>query len=401
MAKGLAVVSGSNDVVFKALETGVVVLGSSNTSTSVHVTGSMSITGSLVLNGVDVDQKLKDLFDDLDPSDLDSIKELAVAQRIDESVVYEDVVSIYADAKPGVEDALVTSGGLILRGPREGWRFAKSLYPSEAGAKINWYFYNGDPTTAGTENRELGTLQSMYAVVTMDSTGANSKPYFAVYTVPEGDGQDAASWYRTRQVYASGVDGSTFTAGTQYLIYFGDEAPLVHPELPRIQLTLTTFEPGGGTGGTVGPQGSDERILYLALVSDSSSTDADFVVRSVGIRFGDGSTDDSLREFMLQIRNRSFGTLEVSGDATIGGNLTVGTDHTNLLNVQSRLRIPRILRTDTTALAYMRDNAADLEGEMFYLKGTGDDSDGTFPQGNKFYYNEEGRWFESSNFWSA
>ena len=399
MAKGLAVVSGSNDVVFKALETGVVVLGSSTTSTSVHVTGSMSITGSLVLNGVDVDQKLKDLFDDLDPADLDSIKELAVAQKVTSSVTYEDVSAVWASAQAPVEDSLVQVGGIITRGPRPGWRFAKSVYPSNPAAKIAWYFYNGDPTTGG-ENKTLGELQAMYAVVTMDSTGANSKPYFAVYTVPEGDGQDA-SWYRSRQVYASGVDGSTFTSGTKYLFYFGDEAPLLHPELPRIQLTLTTFEPGGGTGGSVGLQDSSERILYLAMASDSGNADADFVMESVGIRFGDGSTDDSIREIKLDIRNRSMGTLTVTGDGTIGGSLTVGTDHTDLLNVQARLRIPRILRTDTTALAYMRDNAADLEGEMFYLKGAGDDADEIFPQGNKFYYNEEGRWFESSNFWSA
>lgn len=397
MAKGLAVVSGSNNVVFKALETGVVVLGSAETDSDVRLTGSMNITGSLVLNGVDVDQKLKDLFDDLDPSDLDSIKELGVAQKVTSSVIYEDVSAIWASAQAPVEDSIVQAGGLITRGPRPGWRFAKSVYPSIPAAKIAWYFYDGNPATGG-ENKTLGELQAMYAVVTMDSTGANSKPYFAVYTVPQGDGQDA-SWYRSRQVYASGVDGSTFVSGTKYLFYFGDEAPLIHPELPRIQLTLTTFEPGGGTGGSVGLQDSSERILYLAIASDSGNADADFVMESVGIRFGDGSTDDSIREMKLDIRNRSMGTLTVTGNGTIDGNLTVGTDHTNLLNVQSRFRVPRILRSDTAALAYMSANAADFEGEIFYLKGDGDDSNVDFPEGNKFYYNENGRWFETTSFW--
>lgn len=397
MAKGFAVVSGSNNVVFRALESGLTVFGSANTDTDMRVTGSVNITGSLVLNGVDVDQKLKDLFDDFDPSDLDSIKELGVAQKVTSSVIYEDVSAVWASAQAPVEDSIVQAGGLITRGPRPGWRFAKSVYPSIPAAKIAWYFYDGNPATGG-ENRTLGSLQAMYAVVTMDSTGANSKPYFAVYTVPEGDGQDA-SWYRSRQVYASGVDGSTFTSGTKYLFYFGDEAPLIHPELPRIQLTLTTFEPGGGTGGSVGPQGSSERILYLAMASDSGNADADFVMESVGIRFGDGSTDDSIREIKLDIRNRSMGTLTVTGDGSIGGSLTVGTDYNDLLNVQSRLRVPKILRTDTAALAYMSANAASLEGEIFYLKGAGDESNTDFPEGNKFYYNEDGRWFETNSFW--
>ena len=391
MAKGLAVVSGSNNLVFRALETGLVVLGSPTTDADVRVTGSMEITGSLVLNGVDVDQKLKDLFDDLDPTDLDSIKELAVAQKITSSVTYEDVSAVWASAQAPVEDSIVESGGLILRGPRPGWRFAKSVYPSNPAAKIAWYFYNGDPTTGG-ENKTLGELQSMYAIVTMDSTGANSKPYFAVYTVPEGDGQDV-SWYRSRVVYASGVDGSTFTSGTKYLFYFGDEAPLVHPELPRIQLTRTV-----GGGGSLGLEGASERVLYLAIASDSSNADVDFVMECVGIRFGDGSTDDSIREIKLDIRNRSMGTLTVTGDGTIGGSLTVGTDYNNLLNVQSRFRFPRILRTDTAALTYMRDNAATLLGEMFYLSGAGDDADPVFQQGNKFYFNENGTWFETTSF---
>ena len=395
MAKGFAVVSGSNNVVFRALESGLTVFGSADTDTDMRVTGSVNITGSLHLNGVDVDQKLKDLFDDLDPSDLDSIKELAVAQKITSSVIYEDVSAVWASAQAPVEDSIVESGGLILRGPRPGWRFAKSVYPSNPAAKIAWYFYNGDPSTGG-ENRTLGSLQDMYAVVTMDSTNSNSIPYFAVYTVPQGDGQDA-SWYRSRSVYVD-LGSQTLVAGTKYLFYFGDKAPLVHPELPRIKLGWG--DPAThGAGGSVGLEDPSERILYIALSTDSSNSTSDFVVESVGLRFGDGSTDDSIREFKLDIRNRSMGTLTVTGDGTIGGSLTVGTDYNDLLNVQSRLRVPKILRTDTAALAYMSANAADLEGEIFYLKGAGDNSSADFPEGNKFYYNEGGRWFETNSFW--
>jgi hypothetical protein len=53
MAKGIAVVSGSNNVVFKALETGVIVAGSSTTDAVVSITGSLGVTDLVTLeNGI-------------------------------------------------------------------------------------------------------------------------------------------------------------------------------------------------------------------------------------------------------------------------------------------------------------------------------------------------------------
>lgn len=46
MAKGIAVVSGSNDVVFKALETGIITAGSTLTYAQVGISGSLSVSGS-------------------------------------------------------------------------------------------------------------------------------------------------------------------------------------------------------------------------------------------------------------------------------------------------------------------------------------------------------------------
>ena len=52
MAKGIAVVSGSNNVVFKALETGVVVAGSYDAVTGLGTLAKVSITGSLGVTGL-------------------------------------------------------------------------------------------------------------------------------------------------------------------------------------------------------------------------------------------------------------------------------------------------------------------------------------------------------------
>ena len=53
MAKGIAVVSGSNNVVFKALETGVIAAGSATTSAVVTITGSLEVSDLVTLkNGL-------------------------------------------------------------------------------------------------------------------------------------------------------------------------------------------------------------------------------------------------------------------------------------------------------------------------------------------------------------
>jgi len=53
MAKGIAVVSGSNNVVFKALETGVITAGSPTTAANVSITGSLGVTDLVTLkNGL-------------------------------------------------------------------------------------------------------------------------------------------------------------------------------------------------------------------------------------------------------------------------------------------------------------------------------------------------------------
>lgn len=176
--------------------------------------------------------------------------------------------SVYADGEKGVADPT----------GRTGWFFTNT----SAGKKVNWYFYNG------ADNITLGNF-SAYAVVTTDDVSNDNAPFFGVYTAKQNDGQDAASWYRSRQVY---VPTATMTPGTKYLVYFGSN-PQIHADLPRIQLVLSPV-----AGSNRGPQAASEVVSTSSLGSNSASAvnRVKFVVESIGVVSPTVKRDIELRQ---------------------------------------------------------------------------------------------------------
>lgn len=173
-----------------------------------------------------------------------------------QSQLYSNNASVYADGAKGISDP----------NNRDGWYFINNT----ANKKINWYFYDGS-----INNVSLGNL-SVYAIATMDNASAGNAPFFGIYTTRQNDGLDAASWYRSRLVY---VITTPFTVGTKYLIHTGND-PLIHPELPRLKLSLTPV-----AGINAGPKGPSERILTVSIGSNSASAvnTAKFVVQELGV----------------------------------------------------------------------------------------------------------------------
>lgn len=163
--------------------------------------------------------------------------------------------SVFADGRPGTQDPQ----------NRPGWYFTNV----STGQKINWYFYDG------SDNITLGNF-SAYAVVTTDDVSNDNAPFFGVYTAKQNDGQDAASWYRSRRVY---VPTATMTPGTKYLIYFGVN-PNIRTDLPRIQLVLSPV-----AGSNRGPQAASEKVSTSSLGSNSASAvgRVKFVAEAIGV----------------------------------------------------------------------------------------------------------------------
>lgn len=101
------------------------------------------------------------------------------------------------------------------------------------------------------------------------------------------------------------------------------------------------------------------------------------------------------------------GSLIVKADADLRGNVTLGSNAADLVQVKGQFKAPVFTRADIPA-DYIQ-NAADYEGHMFYLKPDvangeklllqeGDAGYPNFARGNKWYFNEDGTW-HSSFFW--
>jgi hypothetical protein len=153
------------------------------------------------------------------------------------NTVYESNAQVYADGAAPVQDP---SG-------REGWYFKNTT----AGRKINWYFFSYTQQTV-----QLGQVNSFWTVVT---TYTNKLPFLSLYTLPQADALNGASWYRSRVSYV----GTSPGPGT-YLLHVGAD-PGVYPGLQRIQLTR---EPVTARG----PEGAAEVVMTALVSTDSAAS---------------------------------------------------------------------------------------------------------------------------------
>ena len=161
----------------------------------------------------------------------------------------ENVTTVAADGQPAVADPEGSAA----------WYFGNSGVGAE---KINWYFYAapGAPS-APVGEFTLGDIDVQYILFRPDG---NNAPFLTLYTIPEGDGQDAAFWYRSRQNHL--LPSAGYTPGEWVLGYWGSEAPDagLFPDFPRVEMQLDATTARG-------PQANNESILYYAVNTDSAA----------------------------------------------------------------------------------------------------------------------------------
>lgn len=213
---------------------------------------SLGRTYTIMAGGVEIGgPSLRDIYT------INDIQSLVKQNSVDSRVALNTDPSIYADGNPATADP----------GGTGGW-----YYTNPAGQKINWYFlgvYPGAPDVT-----ELGDIKNLFMTFYPRTTGTRA-PYVTLYTRPQGDGNDAASWYRSRITYE--YLGQSWTANSPVLLYVGDTEPSVDETLPRVQMPY--YAPT-----SVGPQSPDEDI-YLAAISTDSSESAggyNFATTKVG-----------------------------------------------------------------------------------------------------------------------
>jgi hypothetical protein len=136
----------------------------------------------------------------------------------------------------------------------QGWHYASA----GDGTKINWYFYAQDFSNPAVFTGELNS----FAILVVPETSTTRLPHITVYTMPQGDGQDAQVWYRSRATYEN--TGQSWTANQPYVVYYGQD-PEIFENYPRVELTQAAYT-------SEGPQQDGEGIFLLAISSDSSAT---------------------------------------------------------------------------------------------------------------------------------
>lgn len=182
------------------------------------------------------------------------------------TVIFDDNVNVYADSYRPKADP---SG-------REGWFFKND--GGFAVNKVSWYFFNSTMATVTKQQ-----LNSLYMVATVDTP--DNRPYLAYHTARKNDGQDAASWYRSRLVF---IPATPIQKQGKYLLFVGQD-PGVHPELPRVELVAETVS-------TRGPRENDEVIMLASVQSDSSHfvNGCQFVVHKTGFKSSPYTQENSM-----------------------------------------------------------------------------------------------------------
>lgn len=195
---------------------------------------------------------------------------------------FEDDVTVYADAAPAKKDP---------QGD-EGWYYKND---GDGGFnKINWYFYADSDAIAVT----VGDLSSLYAVAEVRSDSTDNF-HLAYYTIRQNDGNDAGSWYRSRQVY---TPIEPFDRNKKHLFYVGTEpAANIHPELDRVECQLSLIS-------SVGPNDPSEEILTTVIGTNSAAIvdSVEILVQKLGIIASNYQDEKTL------LVRESYGLLESS-----------------------------------------------------------------------------------------
>jgi hypothetical protein len=226
---------------------------------------------SILMPNSDVDLGListhETRLDDVEDSVTDHETRISViedALSYSKLTVFSSNSSVYQDGSRGTAD---TSSDF-----RDGWYFKNTSIRQS----INWKLFD-EPSSITLDNFFA------YAVVTFDST--IDTPYITIYTEPTGTGDFDPS-YHSKAVYAI---TSPIAINEKYLIHVGN-APSIHPELPRIELTLDSSRSQGDLADS-------ENVIKCNLETDAASVydNLQFVVDRLGLNLASKKVDFSLR----------------------------------------------------------------------------------------------------------
>lgn len=168
------------------------------------------------------------------------------------SVILSPNPSIFADAEqPVMPDANTT----------DGWKFSNLT----SGRKVNWYM---QPPT-GLKYKDLNHL-SMNCWITSNI----QLPFLAIYTKRKNDGNDKASWYRSKAAYEIPTPTTITPNSTLNLVPYQfykkcsavDTSTLPNYNFQQKELSVTSV-----VSSIVGQIDPEDEILFVAISSNSAA----------------------------------------------------------------------------------------------------------------------------------
>lgn len=430
MAKGIAVVSGSNNVVFKALETGVIAAGSATTSAVVTITGSLGVTdlvtleNGLTLNGGDIlvlDGKVSA------SSNLEAGGNLNVEGTSDlkGNVTVEQGNLVVSTGTTTLADKLtVQANGAYVTGE------VSASSNLKAGGNLD---VEGTSNLKGKLEVEAGNVEVLAGAISASSD------------LSAGGNLDIEGTSDLKGKLTVEVGGADITGNADFrdnVVIHGNlevkgDTTVTTDSISNMKITDAVTLLGDGAdadnidiGFILGSSNSkalisDNGVFRLGSTSQTAADDVITVASdgvlvlgqmtaSVGILAKDVYIQDTLTvEDDVTLGQNSSDVITLNGVITASANalfqedVTMGTDSDDLIKVVGQIRMPiftvasdhvnHVSGFPVIPDDYMSNKAA-YTGHMFYL--TSSDStnwtaSGSWNQGNKWYFNERGDWHAS------
>ena len=420
MAKGIAVVSGSNDVVFKALETGIITAGSDRTSAVIGVTGSLSVSGSTGLPTLYVDHDSVSIVGALDHTgDLQVTGNVYVSLDVSASQDVKAGRDLIAGRNLDVEGTgniaqklTIQTGGLEVDA-------GETILADKLTVESNGAFITGELSGSADlnigGNLDLGgtanigdkvTVESNGIDVTGDSTFQNNVTIKGNLDV-EGD-INQTNINQSNLVIEDAIilvgSGSDASSGELGLVFGTENSKAFSLKDGNFYLGDTSDD---ASDGDLNPDNDGLGRLILANLSASAT------VHALDLRVADSAevtgTLDVRGDVTLGVNNAQTivlnGVVTASSNVVLEEDVTMGTDSDDLVKVVGQIRMPIFtVSGDNNVSGYPLipsdyvSNKAAYNGHMFYLTSSDDTNwtgDDNFLQGNKWYFNERGDWHAS------
>jgi len=383
MAKGLAVISGSSTVVFKALENGNITLGQ-DIAANVVVSGSLKLQVSGYAadkflmsdaegnatwvtiqasqidtgNGQDLEARLSSI-EAGNGSDVASLETRLSAEestsRAAESSLESKIsteISALVDGAPEVLDTLNELAAALSDNPN----FATDVFSGQASLTAR---VSGEESVRASADSSLeGKISSEESVRASADSSLESR-------LSSEESVRASADASLEAKISSGLDdGLSAEASVRASADASLEAKIDADVSALADNTITV----NGTANELEVDGGLQAVITLG---DASST------------ITLGLPDDVV----------------VSNSLTVNGDATLGDSTADQLTINAKMRVTLVDRVaDAGVLTSYSDSAAlaagDFDGHMFYLKGDNAAS-GMFQQGNKWYFCEGGVWHSS------